>query len=332
MKTNSLFAACAAGLFLSPVSAIAQQNICPDFRWTTLGTAGGPVPTPERSEPANLLEAGKQIIMVDAGDGAADQFARLGGNVAAIDAVFLSHHHQDHTAGLAGVIGLRWATNSPGVLRIYGPPGTKTMVDGILSSMTASAVVGYGLGQKSIPPADGVEVFELVGGSTMTMGELTVRAAENSHFSETPALADGRPSASLSYRFTLDKRSITYTGDTGPSAAVVQLAKGSDILVSEVILVQQILDSMRANSFIQPSMIAGMKAHFEKHHLTPEAAGQLAADAKVGELVLTHYAISPGPLRNAEPALRGGVRMNFTGATALARDLSSFDVGCSSAN
>lgn len=230
------------------------------------------------------------------------------------------------TKNLASLRALAFFTGDK--LHIYGPPGTKTLVDGIINSMSASAVVGYGLGEKSTPPADGVEVVEIAGGSTVNLGELTVRAAENSHYSETSSLPDGRPSVSLSYRFTLDKRSITYTGDTGPSESVTKLATGSDILVSEVILVQPILESMRANPFVQPGQIASMKEHFEKHHLTPEAAGKIAFDSKVGELVLTHFEVPPGPLRAVEPALRNGVRMTFPGPVNLARDLSSFDVGC----
>lgn len=46
---------------------------------------------------------------------------------------------------------------------------------------------------------------------------------------------------SLSYRFDLGHRSITYTGDTGPSDAVTRLAQGSDMLVSEVIALEPIV-------------------------------------------------------------------------------------------
>ena len=70
----------------------------------TLGTAGGPVPTVDRSEPANLLVAGEEKILVDTGDGTVGQLARLGMSLGPIRHVFISHHHHDHTGGLAAVV------------------------------------------------------------------------------------------------------------------------------------------------------------------------------------------------------------------------------------
>jgi ribonuclease BN (tRNA processing enzyme) len=81
------------------------QAGCPALRWVTLGTAGGPVPTVDRSEPANLLIAGDHSILVDAGDGTVGQLARAGRTIGEVDAVFLSHLHLDHSGGLAAVIG-----------------------------------------------------------------------------------------------------------------------------------------------------------------------------------------------------------------------------------
>ena len=113
-----------AGLALSTTPVVAAGT-CPAMRWTTLGTAGGPIPTPERAEPSNLLLAGDQQILVDTGDGTVNQLAKAGLNLAQVHTVFISHHHMDHTGGLAAVIGLRWMNNMPGKLTVYGPPGTR---------------------------------------------------------------------------------------------------------------------------------------------------------------------------------------------------------------
>ena len=43
-------------------AAPARAAACSAMRWTTLGTAGGPVPTADRAEPSNLLVAGDQQI------------------------------------------------------------------------------------------------------------------------------------------------------------------------------------------------------------------------------------------------------------------------------
>lgn len=300
---------------------------CPALRWVTLGTAGGPVPTPDRSEPANLLIAGTENILVDMGDGTVDQLAKQGLALGAVRTVFVSHHHQDHVGGLAAVIGLRWMNQFPGILTVYGPPGTQEMIDGILKQLAPQSRIGFGLGQAPPPPAQSVRVVEIDGKTPVSIGDLTVTAVPNSHFD-----ADGKASASaaqsLSYRFRLGKRSITYTGDTGPSATVEALAAGSDMLVSEVIDLDRLIAQIKAmRRDATPEMLAEMSKHLGTHHLLAADIGTMAARAKVGRVVLTHFAI-PGPLAESERDLRAGIRQFYTGPLDLARDLSSFDLGC----
>jgi glyoxylase-like metal-dependent hydrolase (beta-lactamase superfamily II) len=158
------FLSALAGLAISANPALAEQT-CPAFRWTTLGTAGGPVPTPERAEPSNLLMAGDQQILVDTGDGTVNQLAKAGLDLSGVRTVFISHHHMDHTGGLAAVIGLRWMNAMPGKLTVYGPPGTREIVDGAIKAMQPQARVGFGLGIASPPPEGSVDVVELDSGS-----------------------------------------------------------------------------------------------------------------------------------------------------------------------
>lgn len=301
---------------------------CPALRWTTLGTAGGPVPTPERSEPANLLTAGGRHILVDAGDGTVVQLARAGVDLGAIDAVFISHAHWDHVGGLSAVVGLRWMNQYPGVLTVYGPAGTRSIVEGILASLRTPASIGFGLGTPPPRPADGVRVVELADGETRALGQgLSVTAAANSHFDH-----DGHPdpdAVSLSLRFALGKRSVTYTGDTGPTPALASLARGADLLVSEIIDLDRLLAEIRARrKDAPPAMLAAMARHLSTHHLVPEALGEAAAEAGIGRIVLTHFAIPPGPLAGSEPTLRAGIGTHYAGPVALARDLDTFDVEC----
>ncbi len=320
--------ALAAGLAVLSAPAAQAAAPCPALRWTTLGTAGGPVPTPERSEPTNLLIAGDQAILVDTGDGTVSQLAKVGLDLGPVGAVFISHHHMDHTGGLAAVIGLRWMNNTPGILTVYGPPGTREIVDGIVQTMRPQARVGFGLGTATSPPEASVKVVELRGGDKLTLGSLAVSAVENSHFDHAgPGTSDG--AVSLSYRFQLGARSITYTGDTGPSPAVARLADGTDILVSEVIDLGPIVAAIKERRPDMPPVVFDqMQRHLSTHHITAVDLGKLAAEARPGRLVLTHFAIPPGPLERSEPALRAGIGESWQGSLDLARDLSSFDVGC----
>lgn len=320
-------AALAALACLSAQQAAAAET-CPPLRWMTLGTAGGPVPTPDRSEPANLLTADNFSALVDAGDGTVVQLARRGLDLTPINAVFISHHHMDHTGGLPAVIGLRWMNNMPGQLTIYGPPGTREIVDGIIATMGPQSRVGFGLGQKSTPPSDSVRVVEMRSGDQVSAGNLKISAVENSHYDESTSGKAGR-AISLSYRFQLGSRSITYSGDTGPSAAFEKLATGTDLLVSEVIDLDPILASIRKTRPDMPETVfQSMSKHLSTHHITPVDLGNLAAKAKVSKLVLTHFAIPPAPLAHYEARLREGISQSYSGPVELAIDLQSFDVAC----
>src|SRR5512138_1021859 len=84
-----------------------------------LGTASGPNSEANRAQPANALLVGGQPYLIDAGDGAVAQLAKANLRVGALRAVFLSHLHFDHTAGMLAVIGLRMQLETRGPLRIY---------------------------------------------------------------------------------------------------------------------------------------------------------------------------------------------------------------------
>lgn len=302
---------------------------CPVFRWTTLGTAGGPIPTEERSEPANLLDAGGMAILVDTGDGTVGQMARAGRSVGEVRNVFLSHLHLDHTTGLAGVVGLRWMNEHPGEITIHGPPGTKELVDGIIASMEPPSRIGFGIGQAPSRPADRIKAVELADGQTIKLGPLSVRAVANNHYDGTAKEAKRVNAVAFSYRFELDNRSITYTGDTGPDSRVTSLAKGTDLLVSEVIEVDQMIAALKAQRpDFSAAHEAGTRLHFSTHHVTPEDVGKMAAEAGARRLVLTHYVI-PGPLGMSARSLDAKVRASYSGPVDLSRDLSSYDLGCS---
>lgn len=334
MMTISQSVKC-AGLLLLAASSLApslataqdQARTCPTLRWTTLGTAGGPIPTYERSEPSNLLQAGDDLILVDTGDATAGQLAKAGHSVGEITKVFLSHMHLDHTAGLAAVVGLRWMNEHPGAVTVYGPPGTRELVDGIIASMAGPARIGFGLGAPS-KPADRIKSVELADGQIVELGQLKVKAVANNHHSGPGDMAAKVGALAFSYRFDLGDRSITYTGDTGPDDRVTALAKGSDLLVSEVIEVDQMVAMIARQRPELPEIALQMtRKHFADHHVVPEAVGKMGAEASVGRIVLTHFVI-PGELGTSAASLYKGVKAHYSGSVDLARDLSSFDVGC----
>jgi hypothetical protein len=196
----------------APVARLVDSNgLQRASTWTTLGTMGGPIASSHRAQPANLLmQHGFGALLVDSGDGAADQLAKVGVNLAKVGAVILSHLHIDHTAGLHGILGRRLQQRIPGELRIYGPPGTRQVVEQITASQTyVDDLMKTDFAAGSLAPAT-VTVTEITEGSIVTAGGATVTATTNSHYGFHNGTAEAARFQSLSYRFDLPVAAIAY--------------------------------------------------------------------------------------------------------------------------
>jgi ribonuclease BN (tRNA processing enzyme) len=311
-------------ILLGSVAAVPTQP-APGVTFVTLGTAGGPVVQSSRSQPANLLVSPAGQFLVDVGDGAAEQLAKAGFQPGQIDGVFLSHLHLDHVGGLQGLIGLRWMLEARKPLLIYGPPGTRELVAGLIASLAPSGRIGFGFGNLPPSPEHAVQVVELADGADVTVGPLRVRAVRNSHYVAGPAGADPASAPlSLSYRFDVVGRSIGYTGDTGPSPNLAPFFAGVDLLVSEVIdLPGVIADSRKRNTQLTAEAAHELETHMAQHHLIPTEAAALARATNARELVVTHLGIV-GPTAASEPGLLASLRAGYPGRIAVAHDLDRF--------
>jgi ribonuclease BN (tRNA processing enzyme) len=91
----------------------------------------------------------------------------------------------------------------------------------------------------------------------------------------------------------------SFTGDTGPSLAVAELAKGADLLVSEVTVSPDELREQMISLGQWQLMTAEQQSAFMRHqreeHLFPDEVGKIAARAGVKVVVLTHITDTGNP-------------------------------------
>jgi ribonuclease BN (tRNA processing enzyme) len=323
MKTIGISIA-ALALVLTGASQ-AQTPASPPSQWITLGTQGGPIPLAARSQPANVLLTADGAYVIDAGDGVSEQLAKANISLRRVKAVVLSHLHFDHTAGLFGILALRWQTSIVSPLTIYGPPGTRQLVDGILASMGPAVEAGYAYpGEAKGPFEPGITVVEIRDGATFDLGATHVTAVKNTHYTFTPGSAEDRKFESLSLRFDTPGRSIVYTGDTGASPAVGKLARGADLLVSEMIDFEGTVAEIRRTApGMPPAAFSGIEKHLRDHHLTPKQVGELARAAEVRAVVVNHLS-APDPDGTHTVDYLRQIARSYTGPVVIARDLDEF--------
>jgi ribonuclease BN (tRNA processing enzyme) len=113
----------------------------------------------------------------------------------------------------------------------------------------------------------------------------------------------------LAYRFDGPDRSIVFSGDTDKSDALVQLARGADVLVHEAMYLS-VVDRLAATT---------LKAHLIASHTVAEDVGRVAAAAGVKTLVLSHLVPASYPV--TDQMWMEAVRPHFAGEIVVARDL-----------
>lgn len=290
----------------------------------TLGTAGGPVPKLNRAQPAHAIVRGDLTILVDCGDGAMGQLMRAGIDFRNVHHIILSHHHFDHIGGLFACLGKNMMLQRTQPLRIYGPKGTKKIVEGLCMASDVPCEVGFGIPGKGLPhPRDFVDVDEIEPNETLQIEDVRISCCENTHYrAETEFGKEG--AVSLSLRFDAPDRSFVFTGDTGPCNAVVALASNADILFGEVMDVDATMDGVcKKNPHMTADRIEAMAKHMKEHHLIPEQLGDLAREANVGQVVAVHIPLDSITPETA-PEYVAKIASQFDGPISISEDLTRY--------
>ncbi len=216
------------------------------MKLTALGTST-PYPRPDDACSGYLLQHETTNIWVDAGTGT---LAELQRHIAldALDAIWISHAHADHTADLlTAYYALRFAeVESAHPVPLFCPPGLRERLAGFLGPQSV----------KGLPTA--FQFHEHRDWAEGTVGGIDLAWGPVDH---------GMPAYAL--RATAGGRTVSYSGDSAYCESLVEIAQGADLLLCEV-------------------GYSSKPALGESVHCTPEDAGRTAREAGVARLALTH--------------------------------------------
>ena len=296
---------------------------------TFLGTAAA-VPTVDRNVSSLAVQREGELLLFDCGEGTQRQMMRYGVGFG-FHEIFLTHYHSDHILGITGLLRTLGLQDRQDRVVLYGP----RPADRILA-----ALISVGIERTKFE----VEIVEVKPGDRLTRAEYGIVVFETDHRADTVgyALAEhirlgrfnpdrarelgipegplwGRIHRGLSVELPDGRtvspeelvgpsrpgRTVVYAGDTRPSPAVIEAAKGADLLVHEATFGDD--ERIRAG---------------ETGHSTARQAAEVARMAGVRQLALTH--ISARYTREA-PELVQEARAVFPGAV-VAKDGMTIEV------
>lgn len=308
-----------------------------DLKLTFLGTGAG-----SPSLARNVSSLGLQwtqrgaLWLFDAGEGTQQQILRSPLRLSQLEHVYVTHLHGDHVFGLPGLLASRSSAqdiHTP--VTVFGPPGledwlratlhltgtglryplmVQTVREGLIFEDDARQVYcrrlahrvvsyGYAVCEKPRPGAfDAQKARDL----KIPPGPLYGRLKAG----ETLTLPDGRVVDGTTLVGPLRPgRKVVVCGDTAATPAAAELAQGADVLVHEATFLNEQADR---------AALSG--------HSVAGGAAQVARDARVGTLILTHISARYEPDSESRLGELLAEAQAVFPNTLLARDFWSYEV------
>lgn len=247
------------------------------MRLTILGCSGS-IPGPDRAASGYLVEADGFLLGLDLGNGTLARLQAIR-DPFDLDALVLSHLHADHCADVSALTVLRRYHPAPPFdtrdrrLPVHAPAEAPSRLANAYAPSES---------ERQVTDLSDVYEFHPLRPGTVRLGPFALTAVPVEHTTE-----------AFGVRVTHEGRTLAYTGDTGPCAALDELAAGADVLLVE------------ASWTDAPDRPKGL-------HLSGRQAGEVAARAGAGRLLLTHVP----PWTDADAVL-DEARSVFAGSVAL---------------
>jgi ribonuclease Z len=273
-----------------------------------LGT-GIPLPNPDRATAATLVLAGDQAVLVDTGRNSLVRLTATGRDDVTL--VVYTHYHSDHIAELGEILVNRAIAGATTPLPVIGPTGAKKVVDGFRAAYALEdsyRVAHHGEHWSSAGAS--AAVTEAEPGVVWDQDGLRVTMFAVDHAPVVPAVG---------YKLEYKGKSVVVSGDTMKTASVIEMSRGADLLVHEAVDRRTIEQVMPVMKQAQPRR-AAMTEDMMSHHTTTLEVAEIARDAGVKKVALTHLVPSIPPTDAAEANFARGMAEIYQGPIVVGRD------------
>jgi len=261
-----------AGLLLAAACPAHATSECSStgIHLQVLGS-GGPEIDDQRASSGYLVwQEGHARILVDMGAGSMLRYEQSGARLEDLDVILLSHLHVDHSADLPALIKASFFTGRNRDLPLYGPDGNKLMPDTI--SFVRSLFADPGGAYRYLSTyLSGDEAYRLLPDNVPTDQTRVQTIATNKNFKLAAVAVHHGPVPALAWRVDIGGHRLVFSGDmNGDMHTLPTLAADADLLVAHHAI---------------PENTTGVARTL---HMPPSVIGEIAAAARVKQLVLSH--------------------------------------------
>lgn len=280
--------------------------------------AGSPLPVTPDAQSCTAVFVNGQFLLFDAGDGAQRSMERLNLPMADLNAMFLTHYHNDHMADVGEVIQRSWVLGRRHELSVYGGDGLDQLLGGFIGAYKVDNHVRMDHHGDDFLPAQFSgpvsKPFGVTEGKSVVVYDkdgVVVTAFNVSHPPVKPAVG---------YTVTFAGKKIVVSGDTTDTAMLHQQSEGADVLVSEV-MNKQVVAGMEAISAKHGwTRNATIYRDIREYHIDVNEVGTLAQASGVKTLVLTHAIPSTTVASMMDTWYALPIRTHYNGKLLIARD------------
>lgn len=260
-----------------------------------------------------------QFLLFDAGNNAYTSMQASNLPLYELDAVFITHFHNDHYADLGDVMEWSWILGRRQILQVYGPTGITQIVDSFQSAYELEESYRTTHHGKEIMPPEWspskpIEFSPPNDDSAMVIYEkdgVTVKTFRVNHSPVEPAVG---------YRIEYAGKVIVISGDTLRTTSLLEQSRNADLLVADAMNKKFVEIMEKITRELGNTDQAKILFDIRDYHVDVSDVGALAHEAKVKRLALTHLAPKPQSDLQAKMFFKDPIEKNYSGELVVGED------------